>query len=501
MNFPTLLDACDRLILRARQSRGSTRETYSSIGYKLRIRIDAFGNAANSKRDIEWKTLSGQNWALCTAGCSLADQALLSSVHLGKEFTYRQCNNLLGSGLKQLFIIEECQDLFPEQTTRKNSLLMDYFRQSRSYELALIFISQSPDIDHTVMQNCALQLEVGGFGDARSYAKFASSVGLNRVQLEKFYTMKSPGSAIIRDIRAPWPFSVQLFKPELPTKSFTPKEIESISERSEEILLSKCPPETHDSSHVAGSKGTAKILQDNVQASANQFAPRKREPHIACSKSRRSDKALLNGRRLMMVQLQHEASPYLYRGEAASVAGITGGASITNAERALLNEKEISIDSLPCGKTVKRLWRILDKGYNALRIPCKIVGLGKGGYSHEFSVGRLMYQHQLQGDYTEIEHRRQCNGKLVDLMVRSDDRILYYEVCASWPVVDKEISNLQLDTVGSPLPDKVIFVVTERKMIRPLQKAVISFIATKHLHIPVTVELAGNLIIPLRIRK
>ena len=299
MSYPTLLDACDRLIERARQSRGATRETYLSIGYRLRIRAGAFGNAASSRKDIEWRTLSELNWALCTAECSLADQGLLSSIHLGKEFTYRQYNNLFGTGLKQLFIIEECKDLFPEQPTRKNSLLMDYFCQSRSYELALIFVSQSPDIDHTVMQNCALQLEVGGFGDARAYGKFASSVGLSRAQLEKFYTMKSPGSAIIRDIRAPWPFSVQLFKPDIAKKSFTPREIDSISKRSEEILLSKGPHDACDAVHVESSKAPEKTPQVFAPTSTNILSSRKRAPHLVAFKKRSSQKALSNGRRIM----------------------------------------------------------------------------------------------------------------------------------------------------------------------------------------------------------
>lgn len=182
---------------------------------------------------------------------------------------------------------------------------------------------------------------------------------------------------------------------------------------------------------------------------------------------------------------------YLYRDEAVKRAGITGGATIMQAERWGLENEVIKKHYLPKSKTQKCLWEVLLRGYELIEEPVP-EAVSKGAYVHKFCANRIAWQSSQRGIDAVIEYRR-SNGKSVDLRVNELGRVVFIEICASFPV-SKELENLKADYSGEDPPDEIIFAVTNRKMRDPLKHLVHGFQMERPSCCPVRVELAGDLI-------
>jgi hypothetical protein len=100
--------------------------------------------------------------------------------------------------------------IFPKTGTKKTALLLDYFQQARAFGIGVIFASQSMNLADEVFANTATKIAVGGFGHGGDYEAFASAVGLNRAQREFMRTITRPGAAVVKDLRHPYPFTVQI---------------------------------------------------------------------------------------------------------------------------------------------------------------------------------------------------------------------------------------------------------------------------------------------------
>ena len=202
---------------------------------------------------------------------------------------------------------------------------------------------------------------------------------------------------------------------------------------------------------------------------------------------------------LEIIQAQYEYRlPFLFRHEALLLSNIKGGASIIQAEKEALRQGLIIKHTLPRAKTNVCFWEITDKGYDQQNL-IRPVWRSKGKYKHKFCVYRIEDFFQRQGYDTKIEAHRP-NGKLVDLRLTKGENVLYVEVCASWPI-EKELSNIQKDLDGDPLPSEIILAVTDRKMRKPLEKAIGEMNAKKELSRPVRIVLAGDMMNFLDVKK
>ena len=87
------------------------------------------------------------------------------------------------------------------------SINNNYFRRKN---LKDIWFHETGRLTDEVFANTATKIAVGGFGHGGDYEAFASAVGLSRSQREFMRTITRPGAAVVKDLRHPHPFTVQI---------------------------------------------------------------------------------------------------------------------------------------------------------------------------------------------------------------------------------------------------------------------------------------------------
>ena len=213
-DYPTLRDIMRRLFVVSSEGRGSLREIAMRLGHRISSLVAIVGNAAASRQRPDWQKLNKLDWSLSLAGLASSVQSLCITVYFAKVLLYRICNNLRSDKLETLIVLDEASMIFPKTATKKTSILLDYFQQARAFGIGVIFASQSMNLADEVFANTAIKVGVGGFGHGADYEAFGSAVGLNRAQRDFMRTIGQPGSAIVKDIRHPHPFTVQIERPE-----------------------------------------------------------------------------------------------------------------------------------------------------------------------------------------------------------------------------------------------------------------------------------------------
>ena len=186
--------------------------------------------------------------------------------------------------------------------------------------------------------------------------------------------------------------------------------------------------------------------------------------------------------------------PFLFRSEAAAIAGVKGAATLLAAEKEALRANIIQRHEIAKAKTRVIIWEITELGYTLMKRELP-KWKSKGEYEHKFCVHRIAHTFGQRGYSTTIEYRRP-NGKLVDLRLSKDDETIYVEVCASFPV-EKELINVGMNLDGPPTPTAMYLSITDRKMKRPLTEALQDFTRGFSLPCPVDVVQAGDMIVPL----
>lgn len=236
-------------------------------------------------------------------------------------------------------------------------------------------------------------------------------------------------------------------------------------------------------------------ITPELQSSQSLVAGNKKPLEV--SVGRCPSKPLRNALLIMRTQAEHDP-PFLFRHEAAFLAGVQGGASLLQAEKQAIHQNVCIKHELPRARTQVCFWEITDLGYDLLELSPP-QWRSKGDYKHKFCAHRTLQTYERYGHSGDIEHRRP-NGKLVDVMICTGEHVIYVEVCASWPI-EKELTNIEKDLDGDPLPSEIILAVSERKMKNTLQRAISEMEAHKRLLRPVRVALAGDLIEFLEIEK
>ena len=212
--YPTLRDVSRRLYAISNEVKGPARENVLRLGSRLSSSIAILGNAATAKQCADWQRLSQHDWALSLAGLASTTQSLCISIYFAKTLMYRVCNNLRSDKLETLIVLDEASTIFPKGSNKKTSILLDYFQQVRAFGIGVIFASQSMNLSDEVFANTATKVMVGGFGHGSDYEAFGSAVGLNRSQRDYLRTISRPGDAVVKDLRHPHPFTVQIDRAE-----------------------------------------------------------------------------------------------------------------------------------------------------------------------------------------------------------------------------------------------------------------------------------------------
>ncbi|MCH9031993.1 MAG: ATP-binding protein [candidate division Zixibacteria bacterium] len=212
-NYPTLRDLSRVLFVISSKSKGSQKEAALRLGHRIRSLIEIIGDAAASRQRPDWGRLIESDWALSLSGLASTTQSLCITIYFAKVLLYRICNNLRSDNLETLIVLDEASMIFPKTATKKTSILLDYFQQARAFGIGVIFASQSMNLADEIFANTAIKIAVGGFGHGADYEAFGSAVGLNRAQRDFMRTISQPGSAVVKDIRHPHPFTVQIERP------------------------------------------------------------------------------------------------------------------------------------------------------------------------------------------------------------------------------------------------------------------------------------------------
>ncbi|MCK5125559.1 MAG: hypothetical protein KAR42_04825 [candidate division Zixibacteria bacterium] len=267
------------------------------------------------------------------------------------------------------------------------------------------------------------------------------------------------------------------------SKVITMQDIERLSKESARVLYGSDsvdqPNNLAQSEPTMPSKNQMKDLNPNNLSSYTE--------------TDRINHRLMNALRIIKVQCDCDI-PFLFRSEAASMAGIKGAATLIAAEKEALKANIIQVHNIALAKTKKLFWEILEQGYSLIKQE-QPKWKSKGEYKHKLCVYRIAHTHNRHGYKTTIEYRRP-NGKLVDLLSVKGEETIYTEICASYPI-EKELINIEKNLSCEPMPTKMYLAVTDRKMKNPLNEAVHDFKKSFSLPCPVDVVLAGDLIGPL----
>ena len=470
--FPTLRDVSKRLYEIAYIEKGLNKEMAVRLKFRVDWLITILGDAIASKDKTDWQKLIDSNWALSLTGLASSVQSLCITIYFAKILLYRVCNNLRSDKLECLIVLDEASQLFPKTSSKKISLLLDYFQQSRAFGVGVIFGSQTMNLAPEIFGNTATKIMVGGFGHGSDFEEFGSAIGLTRPQRDFTRTIGRPGSAVVKDIRFAYPFTVKINKLVTHNNNITVQEIENISKQSHTTLY--------------GEETVDPIIENSSDDVTNDNPPQLVNNSEA-SYPLNLNKRLENALRIMRAQTNHKHI-FLFRQEASLSSGIKGGATLSNAESESLRAGFIMKHTISKAKTEICLWEITKRGYEFMKCSPK-QWKSKGGYVHKFCSYRIAETYEKLG-YKPIIEYQHINGKLIDICLKKESEIIFVEVCASYPLI-KEISNLTKDLADNYLPNKLIFAVTKRSMKKDLQLLVSS---QKELSCPVEIVLAGDLI-------
>ncbi len=483
---PTLAELKARLNKRFFIKSGSSREITSRLYERISWLVTMLGDSVTSESCLDWQKLMKSGWAVSLAGIPSQIQSLWIAVYFAKVLTYRIANNLRSDKLEVLFVFDEASPIFPKSASKTTSILLDSVAQCRAFGIGVLFSSQSMSISDGIIANTALKVAVGGLGLGSDYESFGSSVGLTRAQRDYMRKIAKPGAAVVRDIRYPHPFTVQLdYTPE--GAPLSPKEIKRISKESKRRFLIETPVTRHG--QCSDAIESKQHSESDVKTCNNQAATLMRDKSGTESQIHHGAE-FENALRIIRAQHNNEIQ-FLFRKEAARLAGIRGTATLLRAENVGLRAGIINRHVLPRGRVNISLWEITDKGYEL--IGCKRPQWkSKGDYLHKFCAHRICDSESKRGCNVTIEY---ClvNGKLVDVRSVSSERDKYIEICASYPL-EKELINLQKDFETEAIPDELIFAVTERQMKSPLAELFEQYANVIQVSCSVSVVLAGDLI-------
>ncbi len=225
---PNLYSVVDSL---QQYEKSAHKDTALRLKYRLEWLLTVLGSTAASKHTPDWNKLTNSGFALNISGLSSSVQALCITIYFAKLLLYRICNNLRTDKLETLFVLDEASVIFPKSATKKTSLLLDYFQQARAFGIGVIFASQSMNLAPEIYANTSIKICIGGFGHGSDYSEFASAVGLSKEQSNYMRRLQNAGSAVIKDIRYPHPFTVQIDKP-VEIKNISIEDVRKLSKQS-----------------------------------------------------------------------------------------------------------------------------------------------------------------------------------------------------------------------------------------------------------------------------
>ena len=171
-SFPTLHDVSKRLYKIAYIEKSFNKEMAIRLKFRIDGLLTVLGSATSSKRQVSWQKLIDANWAISLAGLSSSVQSLCVTIYFAKILLYRICNNLRTTKLESFIVLDEASQLFPKTSSKKISLLLDYFQQARAFGIGVIFGSQTMNLAPEIFGNTATKILVGGFGHGSDYEEF-----------------------------------------------------------------------------------------------------------------------------------------------------------------------------------------------------------------------------------------------------------------------------------------------------------------------------------------
>ncbi len=484
--YPTMAVLKKRLKKRLFANRGSSRDITSRLHDRVDWLATMLGDSASAESHLNWDKLMSTGCTVNLAGIPNLVQSLWIAVYFAKVLLYRICNNLRSDKLEVLFVFDEASPIFPKSVGKNTSILLDYFQQCRAFGIGVIFASQSMNLSDSILANTATKIAVGGLGLGSDYESFGSCVGLSGKQREYMRKIGKPGSAVVKDNRCAEAFTAKVtFKGE--EAHLSPQELEALSKESRKGFIDESSPVTRQSAMNTHGSPNAELLSSCVSHKTLEES----------SAPRLNSVAMDNALRIITAQADFRM-PFLFRHEAASLAGIRGAATLLKAEKEALNAGLILRHELPRGRANICLWEIRDFGYESINRQ-QPKWKSKGAYLHKLAAHRIAASERLQGCKATIEYYT-SNGKLIDVCSQRGNVVKYIEVCSSYPL-EKELSNLRKDTAEDSDVAEIVFAVTERKMKRPLLDAIETFTKTNPAICPIRVVLAGDLIDTLEITK
>lgn len=417
----------------------------ATVVSRLQILTDLFGNTITTNSSM-LENLSNRKAIILMSGLMAESESWLTEFLLLWEFMYRVYNP--DKRILSLYIFDECQHrLFSSEKERAvqrigSSLISKLVDEARSLNIGICSLSQEPStLIKAVINNSWLKIAFH-LGSGTEIKIMKQAMGLSKQEAEILHYLET-GQAIVRMAGGyKDPLLVQ-FNEFIPGSYF-----------SNELFIEHQKTIKNDLYETSIIEEPEQEIMKEPPKESTIPKPKQK------SKSDDEVKSLLN----IWLNLKN---PFLNQGELFKKAEITSGSKQSKLKKACIRERLIKEHKIQISKTYTSIWEPTKKAYELIKLK-KPKHKSKGGYLHQFIAFRTK-EWGLKNDYdVEIEHLL-SNNKSVDLHLRKNTKSVFIEIAISAPF-EKEISNYIKDFQSKPIPDKLIAIAPNRKVINKIKK-------------------------------
>ncbi|MEZ5359846.1 MAG: hypothetical protein R3F48_13585 [Candidatus Zixiibacteriota bacterium] len=210
--YPSIKDIYDALRTRRYPLQSHLSRYKETLTNRLEGILSVFGDHICSTRALDWERFMQTDWTISLEGIPTDYQNLFITIMIAKIVSYRMAQNVRSPHLRDLLVFDEASTVFKKwhEFQEGTYLIADYFAKCREFGIGFIIGTQGlSHLADSVLANTATKILVGGFGLGSDYTIFGSSTGMTSEQIEFIKRRTLPGQACAKDLRYPFPFTLE----------------------------------------------------------------------------------------------------------------------------------------------------------------------------------------------------------------------------------------------------------------------------------------------------
>ncbi len=395
-----------------------------------------------------------------------------------------------------LRIYDECQHrLFNNQKEKNNhfgsaTLISKLADESRALGLGIVAISQEPSsLIKSILNNSHTKFSLR-LGSGQEIKIASDAMGLNKEQRNMIHYLEV-GETIIRTGTGyldPYPVKIDMFqfKKALPDHEFIRYQDEYCTTLLKETIHTPIP--------IVSVNESLDSYEHNIE--------KNKDKNIIKSRYKKTNRSLIeNSKKISKKQNDLDSLftiwlnlpvPFLSQGQIMKKADIKSGSKQATLKNQAVRSGLIITHKIQIGRTYSLIWEPTEKAYEMVGLN-KPSHSSKGGYLHQFIAHHVTLWAKKQGFDPSIEYFLE-NKKAVDVVVKSDEAMTFYEIVISKPY-EKELNNIEKDLATSLQPKELIFLVADNKIEKIFCDVLQSADLSENVRSIIKIKLAGDFIV------